>query len=73
MSVNAADLPPDVRARLGLTDPARSREKSRPTKAGSYGWDLLCTVCGYKPTSDAKANAHTTELGHSRWELPLGP
>lgn len=74
MSVNADDLPNDVRAKLGL--PPRGRKRPRPSKAGLGEGRRLesavptrCVPCGVTFLSYREAEKHLdAEHGSGRLE-----
>jgi hypothetical protein len=71
MAVPVDQLDAATRARLGL--PANTgRAKPAPTKAGSGGWNLTCSSCGYTPPGATAAGRHTAEQDHCRWHYPTG-
>ena len=69
-AINDADLPPDVRKKLGLPNARKPRTTQRtgPYQPGS-SWS--CAVCEEHFTQWAKAERHGQQTGHIRLELAL--
>jgi hypothetical protein len=66
--IAADQLDPATRTRLGL--PAARARKPAPTKAGSGGFNLTCSSCGFTPAGVTAADRHTATEGHHRWQYP---
>lgn len=71
MSINADDLPPELRRRLGLNPKARTRKA--PSRAGTGHAQPTpghCT-CGQPFGSYAAWERHARTTNHTRWNLTL--
>lgn len=72
MPINADDLPPDVRKKLGL--PAKGRSKPRLSRAGvsdTHPCRVRCHACGQEFDRYDHAETHARAERHSRIEVVL--
>lgn len=70
MPVNAEDLPPEVRKRLGI----EAKPKRRNTGKGSRDGDPCpgeCVDCGEKFPAYTKWERHSDRTGHRRWRVEV--
>lgn len=73
--VNASDLPPEVRKRLGLVAPGRQRRNTAKGSHDSAACAGRCHDCGEAFAAYTKWEHHADATGHRRWavELPGSP
>jgi len=72
MTVNADDLPPEVRKRLGLTA-GKGRTRKAPSRAG-VGLSEPCPGhcgCGHPFPTAAKWEAHAKATGCTHWRIDI--
>jgi hypothetical protein len=69
VTINAADLPPDVRKKLGLANARKPRTTQRtgPHHAGSW----TCHACGLTSTKWAPIERHAQETKHCRIDIDV--
>ena len=71
MTVNANDLPPEVRKKLGLTGGTRKRKA--PSRAGASPASPCPGTCGCGTRFDtyAKWERHADKAGCTRWDVDI--
>ena len=75
MPINADDLNPETRKKLGLGDPSG---KSAARRGASEKTKVICSICRevfdwsvQGDATPAKVGAHQRDTGHARYEIPL--